>query len=474
MHAMKTGLMALWVIGMLIVPFAAIPFASAYTPGDETAVFGHTFKEEYWTNSSIPVEDEYNNTATFTASYVGIGNFSAFLIAFNELVTNDSKTYMLPYQLFGMHFITPEDNEVFIGAVFAFLMVSIDNKTYANNSLPDVGHDTAWYILPSSTPKLWADITPRVEPIPAQKLSEYHYRFGMRYLNMSAKVVDANTPGGFLLSLIFPVLTVLISELDIQYDIVVDPTTGVVHVETLYTLGQVTRAKWLGLIPAPPSSIINSTMTVSAVHYMSVFTSNYKVTNSTSGNQLAIPTKNTPLNSNISITVGNDERAFDLGLGRQYSLINETTGQTVSSNETAVNALLAAKASDFLLVAWQAPLSAFLFAHMAYGLSEYVRSQYTSVADLVAHAPTAYHSSQWWYGVAFPQWNGLRVQQDPVYVSYTNPDAFLPQSTSTTTTTGTTPTTGTTTPPNGAGGLMFLAVIAVAIICIVYVVRRRR
>ncbi len=471
MHAMKTALMAFWVIGMLLMPFATIPFASAYTPGDEAAVFGHTFNEEYWTNSSIPVQDEYNNTATFTASYVGIGNFSAFLIAFNELVTNDSKTYMLPYQLFGMHFITPEDNEVFIGAVFAFLMVSIDNTTYANNSLPDVGHDTAWYILPASTPKLWNDVTPKVEPIQAQKLSEYHYRFGMRYLNMSAKVVDANTPGGFLVSLIAPILTVLISELVIQYDIVVDPTTGVVHVETLYTLGQVTRAKWLGLISVSPSSIITSNMTVSAVHYMSVFTSNYKVTNSTTGNQLAVPTKNTPLNSNISITVGNNERAFDLGLGRQYSLTNETTGQTVSSNETAVNALLAAKPSDFLLVAWQAPLSAFLFAHMAYGLSEYVRSQYSSVADLVAHAPTAYHSSQWWYGVAFPHWNGLEINQDPVYVSYTNPESLIPL---TTTTTPTTTPTGTTTQPNGSGGLFVLVVLAAGIICLVYVVRRRR
>lgn len=469
MHAMKTALMAFWVIGMLLMPFATIPFASAYTPGDEAAVFGHTFSEEYWTNSSIPVEDAYNNTATFTASYVGVGNFSAFLIAFNKLVTNDSKEYMLPYQLFGMHFITPDDNEVFIGAIFAFLMVSMDNKTYANNSLPDIGHDQAWYVLPASFPKLWPDITPTVEPIPAQKISQYHYRFGMRYLNMSARIVDATSPGGFFASLLFPILTVLISELVIQYDIIIDPTTGVVHAETLYTLGQVTRAKAFGLIPVPPSSIINNTMTVTAVHYLSVFSSSYHVTNSTTGNQLAVPTKTTPLNSNISITVGNQERAFDIGLGRSYSLINETTGATVSSDETALNVLLAAKAGDFLLVAWQAPLSAFLFAHMAYGLSEYVRTQYTSVGDLVAHAGTDFHNSQWWYGVAFNPWNGLRIQQDPVYVSYTNPESLITPSSTTPTT-----TTGTTTEPNGSGGLFLLVIIAAGLICIVYVVRRRR
>ena len=470
MHAMKTALMAFWVIGMLLMPFATIPFASAYTPGDEAAVFGHTFSEEYWTNSSIPVEDAYNNTATFTASYVGVGNFSAYMIAFNKLVTNDSKEFVLPYQLFGMHFITPDDNEVFIGAVFAFLMASIDNTTYANNSLPDIGHDQAWYVVPVSSPQPWADVTPTAEAIPAEKMSEYHYRFGMRYLNLKARIVDSKTAFGFWATLLLPVLTVLISQLVIQYDIAIDPTTGVVHVETLYTIGQVTRAAvgtLLGPVDVPVSQIVNDTMSITAVHYLSVFTSNYKVTNSTSGNQLIAPTKTTPLDNNISITVGNDERAFDIGLGRHYSLVNETTGATEYPDETALNALLAAKAADLLLVAWQAPLSAFLFAHMAYGLSEYVRSQYTSVADLVAHAPTAYHSSQWWYGVAFPHWNGLEIKQDPVYVSYTNPESLIAP-------TGTSPTPTTTTEPNDAGGLALLATIAVGIICIVYVVRRRR
>ncbi|MDF1541429.1 MAG: hypothetical protein P1Q69_21195, partial [Candidatus Thorarchaeota archaeon] len=150
---------------------------------------------------------------------------------FNKLVANDSKEFMLPYQLFGMHYKTPLEQEVFIGAVLAFFMVHIDNKTVPelNNGLPDVGNETAWYILPISSLNPWNDVTPSVEPIATQKLADNHYRFGMRYINMSARIVDANSPGGFFVSLLFPWITVLISELVVEYDIYIDEDTGEVH-----------------------------------------------------------------------------------------------------------------------------------------------------------------------------------------------------------------------------------------------------
>ncbi len=463
MHAIKRILMTAWIVSMLLMPLATIPIARSYTPGDEEALFGHTFTEEYWTNDSIIVEDDYDNTATFTASYVGRDNFSAFMIAFNKLVTNDSKEFILPYQLFGMRFITPEGQEVLIGAVFAFLMVH--NESYGNNNLPDVGNEKAWYVLPISSLNPWDDVTPKVEAIPAQKLGENHYRFGMKYTNMSARVVDANSPGGFVLSLIAPLVTVLFSEIIIEYDITIDPTTGEVHAETVYTIGQVTRARILfDLIEIDPREIINETMQMNAVHYLTVFTSKYKVTGVTSGNTIEPPTATTPIDTNISIKVGDDdERAFDIGLGRNYALINESTNPwtTLSDNETALNALLGARASDFLLIAWQAPLSAFLFSHAAFALSEEIRSTYTDVNDLIDNAGTAFHNSQWWYAVSFPEWNGLRVEQDPTYVAYTDVEDKTP------TGDGILPETG------GTGGLAFLAIIAVGILCVIIVVKRR-
>ena len=127
--------------------------------------------------------------------------------------------------------------------------------------------------------------------------------------------------------------------------------------------------------------------------------------------------------------------------------------------------MLGARASDFLLIAWQAPHSAFLFAHAAYALSPNIRNQFGTVGDLAQNYTTSFHSSQWWYGVSFPEWNGLRVQQDPVYVAYSN----IHTMDYTTTTTDTEPGD----PDDGAGGLLFIAIIAVGVLCVVGILKRR-
>ncbi|TFG14174.1 hypothetical protein EU537_04440 [Candidatus Thorarchaeota archaeon] len=451
MRAFTNKIVTAWIIIALVTPFVFFPSISAYQPGDEEEIFGHTFDEEYWTNDSISVETSGGN-ASFTTSYVNQDNFSAFLIAFNRIVTNDSTEIILPYQLFGMNYLTPEGKEVFIGSIFAFLLVH--NETYGDNNLPDIGNENAWYVVPMSTGNPWEDVSPDVESIPVEKIEEGHYRFGMRYINMTARVVS--TGGGFLLSLLLPFMTVLFSEIVVEYDIQIDQTTGEVHAETIYTIGQVKRAR-VGLQEKDPSEVITDNMEISAVHYLSTFESNYNLTQSSSGNSIQPPTSTDLLDDNLTITIGdNQERAFDIGLGRDYDLINETTDEVILENQDALNALLATQPGDFLLIAWQAPLSAFLFAHMAYGLSATVRDRYDNPGKLAANATNAFHSSQWWYSVTFPEWNGLRVQQDPVYTAYTNLGlGILPG------------------PSEGNNFLLFIGIGLVAIIAVVWVLRRR-
>jgi len=461
MRVNKSKLVTFWVLMILVLPFAALPTSQAWAAGDEAAVFGHTFAEDYWTNDSIIIDND-NGTASFTASYVHVEEFQAFLIAFNNANTTyenpithveTDANLVLPYQLFGMHYKTPEDREVFIGAIFAFLLVH--NETFGSNNLPDMGHDPAWYVVPFNDDSTFG-VEPIVEPIPATKISDGHYRFGMSYYNLTCKIVSADTPLGFWLTLAIPIMTVLLSELTIEYDIVINED-GSVKAESLYTIGQVHSMEFLGF-PVEPSDIIIDSMKISAVHYLSIFTSQYKVTRASNGNTITAPTS-TPLalDDNISIVVGGSERAFDIGLGRQYSLINETTDpwDEVSNDETAINALLGARLSDLILVAWQLPLSAFVFAHMAYGLSERVREVYSSVGDMAQGAlnGTAFANSDWWYAVTFPEWNGLRVQQDPVYVAYTSLASGA--------------ITG------DSGGIVVLLLIVGGIVAVIWLLRRR-
>jgi len=157
------------------------------------------------------------------------------------------------------------------------------------------------------------------------------------------------------------------------------------------------------------------------------------------------------MDENVTIEVGAGERAFDLGFGRSYDLVNATTDTTVQSGLTALNTLLGVRLSDLILILWQAPISAWLFAHMAYGLSTQLQNTYTTVGGMVANVNTAFANTNWWYAVTFPTWNGLRVEQDPVYVAYTNLN----------------------TQPSGDGGIVVI-ILAVGIIAVIMIMRRRR
>ncbi len=448
MHARKYMTMAL--VMALLLPTFISPFVSAYTPGDEAAIFGQTFDEEYWTNETLFVEGDDGGNASLTASYVGVDEFSAFLIAFNEITTNDGIKMTIPYQLFGMHYKTPGNQEVFVGAIFAFLLAH--NETFGNNDLPDVGNDPTWYVIPVSADNNPWGIETSVEPMQTTKLGDNHYRFGMKYYNLTARIVSGAGASAFWLSLALPILTVLISELEIVYDIYIDET-GQVHAETLYTMGQVERAIWLLAIEQPAREIMVPSLKISAVHYVAIFTSNYRVVRSSTGNTLASPTGTEILDDNLTIQVGEShERAFDIGLGREYTLYNESTDPwTNLGTYNAINFLLEAQISDFFLIAWQAPLSVFLFAHMAYALSSQLQNTYANVQALVNNAGTAFANTQLWYGVTFPDWNGSRIEQDPVYVAYTN----LSEA------------------PEG-GGLGFLLIVGLVGVIAIVILRRRK
>ena len=455
MRASKSNFLTIWILFLLVMPFVMMPTASAWEMGDEEAIFGHTFAEEYWTNDSLMVEGA-NGNGSLTTSYVNVGDFQAFLIAFNEFNMTDGTQMIAPYQLFGMHYITPEDQEVFIGAIFAFLLVT--NDTYQpDDNLPDVGNEPAWYVVPMANSTTWPEYTPAVEPIPATKLANNHYRFGMHYYNLTCRIVDANTAIGFWLTLAVPILEVVISELTIQYDIVIDDDTGEVHAESLYKIGQVKEMNYLGF-DQNPSDIIDETMEISAVHFLSVFASNSTLVGSTTGTTIVSPTDTTPMDENVTIQVGAGERAFDIGFGREYDLINETTDTVVHSGLTALNTLLGVRLSDLILILWQAPLSAWLFAHMSYGLSTRMQSTFPTVGGMVANVTSTFTNTNWWYAVTFPTWNGLRVEQDPVYTAYTN------RAMTTTTTGGDTP----------EGDILGIILIVGVVAVIIVLVRRRR
>src|SRR4030042_3055214 len=236
MKGILTVLVRLVVGMMMVVNVSAFPPVT-WQDGDEAAVFGPPFEEEHWTNSSIEVQNAAKDNLTFSASYVNYEDVQAFLLCLN-MVENKNGTGTVPLQLFGLHYATPENREVFIGAQLAFLMVF--NDTYngtgpGKNGLPDPGHEDVSYVVPFGVgAALGGEYLPETHVRAAQKLGEGHYRFGIQYLNLYAFVSP-----NFLASALFRTGWIAkFSELTVDYEITMDNTTGVVKAETWYTIGK--------------------------------------------------------------------------------------------------------------------------------------------------------------------------------------------------------------------------------------------
>jgi hypothetical protein len=391
--------------------------------GKEKEILGHTFKEESWTASPVKTTNDKGDNITYSVSYLNYKNVQAFLIALNN-VENENGTGVLPYQMFGMHYYTPNNREVFIGALLAFFMLYDDAN---GDGIPNTNENKT-FVIPFGVDKvLNGSYTPEVDAIKITKKGEGHWQFGMHYKNMYALIT--NNPIGSLW--LRTGWIARFSELIITYDVKINEETNEVTAETYYTIGQV-KELWafiLGIpIKADPADI-PSTLGLSAVHFVSIFASRYKVSGNNTGNTVSAGIAD----EDVVIGVGEDNhRAFKIGFRGDFDLKDEDSGNTITTNEDAINILLQAKLVDLGLVAWQLAFSAGLFSIFAYALSDEVQEKYTSPRDLAEKSlrplnPEGFGVHALWYGVCFPSFQGYRVEHDPQYTAYVT---FNPVSTS--------------------------------------------
>jgi hypothetical protein len=229
MRKLILNILCALIVAILMIPTSSASGFDEYEDGDEVAILGHSFDEEYFT-ASVTNETE-NHTTEFSVSYVNTSDIQVFLIALKDITGADGAKGVLPYQLFGMHYFTPGGREVFIGAVFAFLMAY--NDTTGNN-IQDPGNEDVYYIIPFGLGDANGSYTPQTTVHPVEKLADGHYRFGITYENLFAKIVDGNSALGFLLSLAWPIYHARFSEFTVMYDVTIDEVSGELKTETYY------------------------------------------------------------------------------------------------------------------------------------------------------------------------------------------------------------------------------------------------
>jgi len=422
----SVALLSLSLLLTLTPATAALP-PEHWFPGQEYHYFGHYFTEEYWTNDSITIQRDENVTANLIASYInynGTGAFQAFLLALGT-VENDGSVFTLPYQFLGMHYITPKGQEVFLGAILAFLYLYIDDETGTyNNSLPDPGNEPFYYVIPygyGDTP----ETKPKVTAIQASNPAPNEYLFGVTYENLYARIVDPSNPFYFWLTLLRPAFTAKFSELTVTYHFEINSTTGEVTTETFYTIGQITELwtwTWNGTHwvenPIDPSLFREDEWGIGAAHHVTMFRSKYSVINGTTTLSSGVEAL-----ENVTIHIGDDdERAFKIGFRGTYDLINETATPPTVVNESlpAYTVMVRAFGMDHVFVRWQRSFFLDLLCTLSYALSPELRAMYNGPLDVYNHVHTAFRTPTFWYATAFPNFGGYRVEHDPVYTAYTN------------------------------------------------------
>jgi hypothetical protein len=407
---------------ILASPAASLP-PTSFTDDDAMDLFGHTFKEEFWTAEDVPFTTAGGAEVSFATSYAQYKSVDTFLVAFNthEKAGNVST---LPYQLFGLHYYTPTGQEVLIGAMLAFLMAfndTMNGNVSGQNGLPDPGHEDVYYIIPFGIGGVLTEeeYVPEVEPIDVQKLGKGHFRFGQRYTNLYAKVIGANNPIEILLSTLFPLYIAKFSELTVEYEVRIDEEAGTVTAETFYTIGEVTKL-WIAGKETDPHAFPDN-WGMCAVHYVVVFATNFVFSKETAPN-VDIETGITEtMDEDIDIRVGNGrERAFTIGHRGKYDLVDESTGTKIRENEDAVALTLQSTGADAILLAWQAAFSLDVFCTASWAISDSLQNLYASPRALFNLAGATFTAAPLWYATSFPGWNGYRVVHDPTYTGYAN------------------------------------------------------
>jgi hypothetical protein len=387
-----------------------------WNDGDEAKYTGgHTFDEEFWlADYTNETKEGYNLTSSIF--YMNSHNVEAFLIAVKE-IKNDTNIGTVPYQLFGMHYYSPEGHEVFIGAIFAFLLGYNDTNN-PDQGVPDPGQEDLFYIIPFGAGDLVGNrYIPSVSHSVERK-SDTEYIFEISYYNLYA-IITQNPFWGALLKTGW---VARFTELTIRYKITIDEENGEVRAETFYNLGQVTElwAVILGLpIPVSPDKI-PANFGIAAVHYVATFTSYSRIVGAATNTTIQTGITE-PVNEDLTIET-EKERVFKIGFRGTYDIIDETNDppETIKADEKAINILLKARVEDTWLVMNQLAFSADLMSVMAYGLSDNLQDEFDSPRDLKEKAILKFHTNTLWYAVAFPEWAGYRIEHDPVYTAYTS------------------------------------------------------
>jgi hypothetical protein len=243
--------------------------------------------------------------------------------------------------------------------------------------------------------------------IPIERIMEDsipHYKWGFTYVNVYAYLLNATVSSGLAAKLMF-------EHVALSYDFSVE--NNVSYLKTNFDIGRVTNIDVLDSSQLSLNGLSLALLYPTCTHTSKPYSTYIgdQPFNSTISNETAV---NLPL---ARVVLGST-RAYDFVFGGNYTLIRVENNETYELKSEAAS-LSSVPTNVYGSVVWQ---------------SSFFRDN-LNLGDLFGDSPpdisVDYADSSLIYRICFPVWDGMQVQNDPVYVGYLFSSIEVPEISST-------------------------------------------
>src|SRR3990170_1312504 len=486
-------------LGLMLVSIALMAMIAPLASAAETLVktdfeqesFAKTvdyydYVRAYATLNGIPTPAGFEKWhANMYMTYVNNSGLKLLYAGLEDVTTDGSAYLRLPMQSFIMHYKTNEQKrDVILASTFLMLMAFNETDTSLFPDSPDV-NDILYASFSlgfdlSDLGKTLPVLNSKTEVVPLTSSDDkLEWIWGMKYTNLTAlwwrTWVDPNNPR---FDNSWPLALTVYDELTFTYKLTINPAAGTATLQENHVIGRM-RHLFVGAIPflwvyynstgnygmlgrklsdqTIYDYIRDNQLKMSIIDFQTSIMADHETYSETPSGQNVTDSETVISDSSVATFADDGEKIFnaDFGTKKTYKLYDYTADPTETTFNTYDSTARTAKASGFAgnvgLFAYHVGLMKFLplvVVHMYPAL-------FAKAAATIANMSRA----NYFYIIAFPEYSGYRVEQDPTFTAY----IAAASSTSTP-----------TSQPTGGGGIILIALIIAAVVIGAAVIKLRR
>ena len=443
------------------------------------------YARAYATLNGIPTPDGFENWhANMYMTYINTSGLK-LLYAGLENITKDGSAYLrIPMQSFIMHYKTKENNrDVILASTFLMLMAFNETATSLHANSPDVNDQLyASFSLGFDLSALNAELpifNSKTETIPLTHSDDkLQWSWGMKYTNLTAiwwrTWIDPLSPH---FDNSWPLAVTTYDELTFTYTLTINPTTGTATLQENHVIGRM-RDLIVGVIPllwihynstgtygmlgrkigddTIYDFIRNNGLKMSIMNFQTSIMADHETYSQTPSGANVTDAETLVTDTSIATFADDGEKIFnaDFGTKKTYKLYDYTADPTETTFNTYDSTARTAKAGGF---AGNARLFTYHIGLMQF-LPLVVVHMYPALFAKAASTIANMSRANYFYIIAFPEYSGYRVEQDPTFTAYIAAAS----------------STSTPNQPTGGGGIILIALIIAAVAIGAAVIKLRR